>query len=94
MAFTLDPEAAAALAPMAAAMADTVPPPVGDVGSRRPVLETIMVQTAALQSMPTDVKITDFRTATDDGTQILLRWYVKDGAPPPVRPCCTCIAAG
>jgi hypothetical protein len=44
--FTLDPEVAAALEPMAAAMADIVPPPVGDVESRRPVLETIMAQTA------------------------------------------------
>jgi acetyl esterase/lipase len=79
MAFTLDPQVATALAPMAAAMADMVPPPVGDVASRRPVLETVMAQTAALQSMPTDVKITDLHTTTDDGAQILLRWYVKDG---------------
>jgi acetyl esterase/lipase len=80
MAFTLDPEVAAALAPMAAAMADVVPPPVGDVDSRRPVLETIMAETAALQPMPPDVKTTDFRATMDDGAQVLLRWYVKDGA--------------
>jgi acetyl esterase/lipase len=80
MAFTLDPEVAAALAPMAAAMAGTAPPPVGDVDSRRPVLEAVMVQTAALQPMPSNVKITDFNTTADDGTKILMRWYVKDGA--------------
>jgi acetyl esterase/lipase len=79
VAFTLDPEVAAALAPMAAAMADVVPPPVGDVESRRPVLETIMAETAALQPLPTDVKTTDFQTTTDDGAQVLLRWYAKDG---------------
>jgi hypothetical protein len=60
MTFTLDPEVAAALAPMAVATADVVPPPVGDVASRRPVLEAIMAQTAAAQPMPTDVKVTDF----------------------------------
>jgi hypothetical protein len=39
MAFALDPEVTEALEPMAAAMSDVVPPPVGDVQSRRPVLE-------------------------------------------------------
>jgi acetyl esterase/lipase len=67
------------MAPMAAAMADTVPPPPGDVDSRRPVLEKIMTETAALQPMPTDVKTTDFKATTLDGAQVLLRWYAKDG---------------
>jgi acetyl esterase/lipase len=62
-------------------MADVVPPPVGDVDSRRPLLETIMAETAALQPMPTDVKTTDFKATMDDGAQVLLRWYVKDGDP-------------
>jgi hypothetical protein len=72
MAFTLDPEVAEALEPMAAAMADVVPPPVGDVRSRRPVLEAVMAQTAAAQPMPTDVKATDFHTTAIDGAHILL----------------------
>ena len=82
MSFTLDPEVAAALAPMMEAMGEVVPPPVGDVQARRPMTEAIMAQTAAAQPMPTDVTITDFHTATADGTQLLLRWYVKDGATP------------
>jgi hypothetical protein len=64
LAFTLDPEVAAALAPMVAAMADVTPPPVGDVESRRPVLEAIMAETAAAQPMPADVK-TPFYRSTD-----------------------------
>ena len=82
MAFTVDPEVAAALEPMAVAMADMVPPPVGDVRSRRPLIEAVMARTAAAQPMPVDVKVTDFQTTTTDGAQVLLRWYVKDGAPP------------
>jgi acetyl esterase/lipase len=38
-----------------------------------------MAETAALQPMPTDVKTTDFKATMDDGAQVLLRWYVKDG---------------
>jgi acetyl esterase/lipase len=30
--------------------------------------------------MPTDVKTTDFRATAPDGTDVLLRWYVKEGA--------------
>jgi len=67
--------------PMAAAMADTVPPPVGDVRSRRPVLESVMTKTAHMQPMPTDVTVTDFQTTSDDGVEILLRWYAKADSP-------------
>jgi acetyl esterase/lipase len=80
MAFTLDPEVAAVLAPMTAAMADIAPPPVGDVPSRRPVLNEVMAQTAALQPVPADVKTTDFHFSAADGAEVLLRWYAKDGA--------------
>jgi acetyl esterase/lipase len=80
LALTLDTEVAAALAPMVAAMADVTPPPVGDVASRRPVLEAIMAETAAAQPMPTDVKTTDFHTTAVDGADVLLRWYSKDDA--------------
>jgi len=81
MTFTLDPEVAVALEPMAAAMADTVPPPVGDVATRRPAIDAVMAQTAAAQPMPADVRSTDFQVEAVDGSQILLRWYVKDDAP-------------
>jgi acetyl esterase/lipase len=67
---------------MAAAMADVTPAPVGDVESRRPVLEGIMAETAAAQPMPPDVKATDFYATAVDGDDVLLRWYGKDGATP------------
>lgn len=79
MAFSLDPAVAKALEPMAAVMADSAPPPVGDVDSRRPVLDAIMAQTAAAQPMPTDVKATDFHATAADGVDVLPRWYVKVG---------------
>jgi acetyl esterase/lipase len=79
LAFSLDPAVAKALEPMAAVMADSAPPPVGDVDSRRPVLDAIMAQTAAAQPMPTDVKATDFHAKAADGVDVLLRWYVKVG---------------
>jgi len=80
--FTLDPEVAAAMEPMAAAMADVMPPPVGDVLGRRPMLEALMAQTAALQPTPTDVAVTDHQVAVADGAEILLRWYAKEAAAP------------
>jgi hypothetical protein len=73
MVFTLDPAVAKALEPMAAAMADAVPPLVGDVDSRRPVLDAIMAQTAAAQPMRTDVTTTDFQATGADGADIALR---------------------
>jgi acetyl esterase/lipase len=77
--FALDPAVAKALESMAAAMAGTAPPRVGDVDSRRPVLDAIMAQTAAAQPMPTDVKATVFNATAVDGADVLLRWYVKEG---------------
>ncbi len=41
MSFTLDPEVAEALAPFAADMAGSPPPPVGDVVARRATLEGV-----------------------------------------------------
>jgi acetyl esterase/lipase len=64
---------------MAAAMADSAPPLVGDVDSRRPLLDAIMAQTAAAQPMPTDVKATDFHATAADGADVLLRCYVEVG---------------
>lgn len=82
MTFTLDPQVAAILAPMAEAMAAAPHPAVGDIQSRRVTLEAMMAQTAALQPTPDDVTITDFYAVAEDGAKTLLRWYVKDGAAP------------
>ena len=60
MTLTFDPELAAALAPIAEAMAETTPPPVGDVETRRASLEAITAGAGAAQPTPPDVTTADF----------------------------------
>jgi acetyl esterase/lipase len=78
MSFTYDPEIAAALAPMAG----FTPPAVGDIVGRRAVWEPIIGAASAAQPMPPDVKMSDHYATADDGAQIHMRWYTKDGATP------------
>lgn len=85
MTFRLDPEFAAALAPMAEAMAESTPPPVGDVKTRRATLEAITAAAGAAgaaQPKPPDVTTADFHAVSADGATVPLRWYAKDGASP------------
>lgn len=82
MAFQIDPEIAAAMAPRMAALADITLPAAGDVAGRRTMIEQIMADVSAAQPMPDDVTTTDFHATAADGAAILLRWYVKDGAQP------------
>jgi hypothetical protein len=67
MTFALDPQFAA-LAPNAEAMAESIPPPVGDVKARRATLEAIIASANAAQPTPPDVTTTDFRTVSSDGS--------------------------
>ncbi|WP_410872080.1 alpha/beta hydrolase [Nocardia sp. A7] len=78
MAFTLDPQVADALAPMATAMADSTPPPVGDVAGRRAILEQVIAHADTAQPAASDVTITDHSMITADGATILVRWYERD----------------
>ncbi|MER6441569.1 alpha/beta hydrolase [Streptomyces sp. NPDC001185] len=80
MSLDLDPEIAEALAPMAAG--GFTPPEIGDVVGRRAMWEPIIGAAGAAQPIPDDVKTTDYHATADDGAQIGLRWYVKDGAEP------------
>jgi acetyl esterase/lipase len=82
MAFALDPEVAEALAPMAEAMKDTIPPPAGDVESRRPTLDAMLDQSNNAAPFPPDVTFTDHEVTSADGTVFLARWYVRDGSAP------------
>ncbi|MDH6546173.1 alpha/beta hydrolase [Streptomyces sp. SAI-041] len=82
MTLSLDPEIAQALAPMAGAMADATPPAVGDVAARRALWEPIIGAAGTAQPIPADVKTSEHHTTADDGAQITMRWYVKDGATP------------
>src|SRR6187549_1387990 len=82
MPFTMDPEVAEALAPLAAASADRTPPPVGDVAPRRAGLDAMFAQVGAMQPRPSDVDTRDVQATTRDGAEILLRWYNVRGAAP------------
>lgn len=82
MTLAFDPEVAASLAPMAEAMAETTPPPVGDVETRRGSLEAITAGAGAAQPTPPDVTTTDFHAVSADGATVPLRWYAKEGASP------------
>jgi acetyl esterase/lipase len=82
MTFALDPEFAAALAPNAEAMAESTPPPVGDVKTRRATFEAIIASANTAQPTPPDVTTTDFRAVSSDGATVPLRWYAKEGASP------------
>jgi acetyl esterase/lipase len=81
MAFTFDPQVAEALAPIAAALAGTTPPPVGDVASRRAALEGLIGHTDTAQPTPADVVLTDHKLVTADGATVRLRWYARQGMP-------------
>jgi acetyl esterase/lipase len=80
MSFTLDPEVAEALAPMAGTA--TSLPEVGDVEGRRAFWEPVIGAAGAAQPMPDDVTTTDHHTTTSDGVQLTLRWYAREGAAP------------
>jgi acetyl esterase/lipase len=81
MSFAFDPQVAEALAPIAAALADSTPPPVGDVTARRAALEGLIGHTDTAQPTPADVDTTDYTLTTVDGATVRLRWYAKRGTP-------------
>ena len=80
MSLTFDPEIAAALAPMAES--GFAPPAVGDIAGRRAMWEPIIGAASAAQPIPADVTTSEHHATADDGAQIKLRWYAKDGAEP------------
>jgi acetyl esterase/lipase len=82
MPLSLDPQIAEALAPMAGAMATATPPAVGDVAARRALWEPIIGAAGTAQPMPADVTTSEHHATADDGAQIRMRWYGKDGATP------------
>ncbi|WP_413759354.1 alpha/beta hydrolase [Streptomyces sp. MMBL 11-3] len=82
MSLSFDPEFAEVFAPMTLAMADTEPPAVGDVPARRALWEPIIGASSAAQPFPADVTTGEYRATADDGAQIAMRWYTKDGAAP------------
>jgi acetyl esterase/lipase len=82
MAFALDPQVAAAMAPLRVLAEGMSPPPVGDVTTRRLTMEAGQVFMESKRVMPLDVKMTDFEAHADDGASVAMRWYVKDDSNP------------
>jgi acetyl esterase/lipase len=80
MSLTFDPEIAAALAPMAES--GFTPPAVGDIAGRRAIWEPIIGAASTAQPIPADVTTSEHYATAEDGAQIKMRWYVKDGATP------------
>lgn len=80
MPFTLDPEIAAGLA--ALIPEDAPVPPAGDIAARREGVEALQRAVHGSVPMPDDVSYRDLSTTTEDGAEILLRWYTKDDASP------------
>ena len=82
MAFSYDPEFAAAMAAFEDLMASAKPAPTGDVATRRENLEHIASVLLDTLPMPNDVSMRDFEVAASDGAKLLLRWYTKEGSSP------------
>ncbi|MEU8718522.1 alpha/beta hydrolase [Streptomyces sp. NPDC048663] len=52
---------------------------MGDVIGRRAMWEPIIGAAGSAQPIPNDVKTTEHYATSNDGAEIKLRWYVKDG---------------
>jgi acetyl esterase/lipase len=77
MIFALDPDVAATLQAITDANGPMpVPPPVGDVASRRSALNAMLEHfNNTAQPLADEVEITDHQVTLADGTKMLARWY-------------------
>jgi acetyl esterase/lipase len=82
MTLELDPQIAAALAPLMEHAGDAPPLKAGDVAGRRAELDPMLTGINQLEPAPADVTTTDFHLTTDDGATLLVRWYTKNGPQP------------
>lgn len=80
MSLSMDPAVEAAIAPLLAAADGQPPPPAGDVGSRRAIVEALFEHFATIRPSITDVSVTEHTTTSHDGADIALRLYAKEGA--------------
>ncbi|HEY2223536.1 alpha/beta hydrolase [Actinomycetospora sp.] len=78
----MDPEVAAALAPIAEAAAAQTPPPAGDWKTRRAVVDELIGAATAGWVPPADVTVTEHAATAEDGTRIGMRLYRRDGDQP------------
>ena len=78
MAYALDPQVATVIESLAAA-AEGTEPSVGDVAARRANAEVTFAFFDAQAPAVSDVTTADHVTTASDGSEILLRWFVKEG---------------
>ena len=83
----LDPEVAAALAPLAAMAEGVTPPAVGDVAARRQGAAATFAYMGSLLPANEGVTVARATATAPDGTAVPLRWYTppgrSEGAPGP-----------
>jgi acetyl esterase/lipase len=78
MPFTLNPELAIVLQAIAEKSPPAPPPAVGDYKALRQMVDNLFGGLA--RPMPSDVSKKDYYASSNDGHQILCRWYTKAGA--------------
>ena len=71
MTFSLDPEVADARRRLFGGATAPAPPPVGDIATRRKVMEAFHASVDTAQPVPDDVVTTDFQTTAPDGAHAL-----------------------
>lgn len=82
MTLQMDPEVAAAMAPLAEAAAGTTPPPPGDWQTRRAAIDGVLSTFTGAWTPPADVEVTEHEATAEDGSSIALRLYRKSGSSP------------
>ncbi len=82
MPFSLDPEIAENVAILFRDLGDLEPIAVGEIASRRAIFDKMQLMMFEQLPMPDDVTIRNFETIAEDGTSIVLRWYVKNDSTP------------
>lgn len=82
MPLQMDPEVAAAMAPIAEAAAQVTPPPAGDWKTRRAAVDELITAFTGSWTKPTDVEVVEHVTRTEDGATLRMRLYRKAGSDP------------
>ncbi|ETW25542.1 alpha/beta hydrolase [Mycobacterium gastri] len=83
MGLQIDPEVLAELALLNTGGAESEPPPVGDVATRRANSERTVAQLIATRPLITGVAVQHHAMDTDDGAAVALHWYHATTEQPP-----------
>ncbi len=83
MTFRLDPEIDVILSPVLAMLREAPGAARGDVASRRTMFDNTPGLLDGGKPFPEGVNFTDFTTTTQDGAELLLRWYTRAKGEPP-----------